>query len=374
MKTFKDDNELIHAFLQNELSEKQRKEVEQRINSDKDFALEVEVAQVADEAIVHHRLFDVKASLGAIMANDQSPAQPRKKWRLWLLGLSVIAGIFTVWLTIDSSTTKNSQNIIKPPIWNTTSPIPETNTILDKETRNVKKKTIFTSSKKVSKLPRRKIESSEISIQAKLSETDSLDIIEDEPLDTLIDTGTNQDSWTIEDSVASIDCDQVIITADVLSEGTCPTDQNGKVTIIATSIEGGEAPYSFSLNELGNYNPTGTFGNLEIGYHEVYIKDNHGCVVVEDVYIEELPCNEGAIFAPDEGESWNIPNPNGLTGTLILYNRTGSIVQKINISGDLNQSWDGYSMSGSIVPMGEYSYQIKYSNGQIEMGAVTVVR
>lgn len=374
MKTFKDDNELIHAFLQNELSEEQRKEVAQRINSDKDFALEVEVAQVANEAIVHHRLFDVKSSLGAIMDNNQQAAPPSKKWTLWLLGLFIIAGILTVWFNIDSTATKNSQDTIKPSNKQATDPNPEASAVRYNETQRVKKKTVFKSSNRITEAPNLRIESKETLILAKLSKTDSLDIIADEPSDTVIDVIIIHDSLSSENSAVVINCDQVIITADVLSKGTCPSDQDGKVTIITNSIEGDHPPYTFSLFEQGSFTSASIFSHLEIGYHEIYIKDSDGCIAAEEVYIEELPCNEQAIFAPDEGESWEIPNSNNQTGFLILFDRTGGIIQKMDLNGDLNQSWDGHNLAGITVPMGEYRYQIKYSDGEIKTGSVTVVR
>ena len=78
-------------------------------------------------------------------------------------------------------------------------------------------------------------------------------------------------------------------------------------------------------------------------------------------------------FAPDEGETWEIPNQ-GQKGRLKIFNQQRQLVyeQVIEFSG--KYSWDGRSNSGYILSMGLYQFILDFENGEQVLGNVTIIR
>lgn len=93
----------------------------------------------------------------------------------------------------------------------------------------------------------------------------------------------------------------------------CNGNANGSITV---SASGGIAPYQYSINAGGTYQPSGTFTNLAVGTHIIRIRDNVGCTKDTTIQLNEPPVliaaavsnttagcsnNDGAITATANG-------------------------------------------------------------------------
>ncbi len=136
--------------------------------------------------------------------------------------------------------------------------------------------------------------------------------------------------------------------------------ENGQISVV--SVDGGAAPYAYSINE-GSFQSSAVFTSLPAGTYSITIQDANGCT-----------------FA-DEVEVANIEGPADLTasvGKTTCGNSNGQIKVDAVIGGTApyTYSLDGVSFQGATtfagLAAGEYQVTVKDANGCTEAKAVTV--
>lgn len=91
-----------------------------------------------------------------------------------------------------------------------------------------------------------------------------------------------RDSMGCETTDSVIITEPLILTEDVVVTNASTTSSNdGSISIM---VEGGTAPYSYSL-ENGGFEPTSVFTNLHEGDYDLSIRDSNGCIFATSVMI-----------------------------------------------------------------------------------------
>jgi len=184
---------------------------------------------------------------------------------------------------------------------------------------------------------------------------------------TIIDTEIIHDS-------DSIDCSNVLISADVETKESCEQKPTGTIQIIESSIQGGTPPYSVSIDDGENFYSSFVFNELPQGSYILWLKDSYNCLSNSGNYwISSHDCSYKYIFAPEKGERWEAPN-NGITGHLKIYSRQGKLVFSDRIDVTENYFWDGNSSAMDPLPMGVYQFLLELDNSERIFGNITIVR
>jgi hypothetical protein len=170
------------------------------------------------------------------------------------------------------------------------------------------------------------------------------------------------------------DCKEIDIEADISSENTCENKVSGKIKVDKQSVRGGEPPYSISVDGGKNYYPDFIVGNLSAARYTVYIKDANNCYSkLGTVNVKSVDCSAEYVFAPDKGEVWKIPTGD-YSGELRIFSKQGKVVFTEDYDSPGSFAWDGKTNAGSELPMGAYMFQLKLSNGETLKGTITIVR
>ncbi|WP_411030392.1 FG-GAP-like repeat-containing protein [Spongiimicrobium sp. 3-5] len=93
---------------------------------------------------------------------------------------------------------------------------------------------------------------------------------------------------------------QVSISSITVESASCPNANDASMHI---NVLGGTLPYEYSLDDV-NYFSSNVFNNLGIGIYDVFVRDNNGCLQIEQVLIESAIGpdfdNDGIIDTCDE--------------------------------------------------------------------------
>ncbi len=177
-----------------------------------------------------------------------------------------------------------------------------------------------------------------------------------------------------DDRTDSVDCSRVVISAEVEIEESCEQRPTGKISIVKSSIRGGNPPYGVSVDNGKNFYSSFVFGELPPGNYILWLKDKYNCLTNAGSYwISSIDCNYDFVFAPDKGELWKVPN-NENTGNLKIYNQQGKLVFNNRIDYSGAYLWDGRSSVGSSLPMGVYQFILELDNKDLLIGNITIVR
>ena len=165
-------------------------------------------------------------------------------------------------------------------------------------------------------------------------------------------------------------CDQVAILATIKTTPSCSDKASG--IILVQSIKGGTKPYSISLSS--STNEAISNGDISKGIYNAKITDAQGCThTYSDIVIDEKECPRDYSFNPFYGdEVWNI-EPESSTGQLVIYDKGGALYFQQNIPATTVYKWSGMGNNNQILP-GYYIFVIKYANGMVKKGSVTIVQ
>ncbi len=172
----------------------------------------------------------------------------------------------------------------------------------------------------------------------------------------------------------ALDCSQVSILAEVKVAPSCEHEPTGRLLIETSSVSGGTPPYELSVDNQASYHKTLVRGSLPPDKYSVWIRDKNKCATWMGLFtVNTYKCIYEDVFAPDEGEMWEIPN-RGQTCKLWIYNRGGALVFENSYNFPGTFYWDGRKATGEIVPMGAYSFILTIENEAPVKGTVTVIR
>jgi hypothetical protein len=372
--------ELIERYLLNKTSPEETAEIERRIESDPSFAREVQLNRDMQQLINDHSLLNIKHDLNNIRKRRISKIKSRNKfYRNLLIGSSGI-----IILTISSLLLLNKKYIA-------VRPVPETSEVsgtLDDTSMYLSESKDLNKSEQVKEHKPKGVlkdvtDSGETTDDEKVSGsyslTDSTDKSQLKPVEIFKEdedgspvesqqpyTGSND----ITPEEKQIPCN---IKAEFLTEPSCNNSPTGLIRFIESSVSGGTAPYQFALN--GIFSDSLVYRNLLPGLYNIAIRDASNCIKEwKMVEIEKINCFGEFKFAPLYGEIWKIPAETGHPGILTITNKSGKIVYQLKFDGLSELTWNGMSLNNEMLPMGAYPFIIKYQNGNVFRGTVTIVK
>ena len=369
--------ELIERYLLGNTSPSEKAEVEFRIKNDTEFANEVELHRNIQNLVYDSSLLEVKDTLQKIRRKKQLKLKRRTRFYRGLLVVGFCASILTISLLLI----KNKDIAVRP-----ASEAPEASeafsdtiepAILQKEIPQEKKEpqiiskettvksepigNIIPSTDK-HKIIRKKVNPEGIRLKPK----DEPELIE--PPIITIPLPADDNLGISADTIAK-PCN---LNAQYLTFASCNSRPTGMIQIRLNSISGGTSPFKSALD--GVYTDSMIYRNLKPGLYQLEIMDAAGCVKKFGfVQIDEKQCFvKDTIFSPDY-EVWDIPIEPKHPGVLTIYNRSGQIVYQLNFDGSSVETWNGMNQKGEILPYGLYPFTIKYDDGRVFNGTVTIV-
>ncbi len=164
-------------------------------------------------------------------------------------------------------------------------------------------------------------------------------------------------------------CKGIVLKADITTYPTCSHEDKGSVAL--SNFQGGTAPYSFKI--LDKEGTMAMNQHLAAGPYTILLSDEHQCTTkLSHVWIKIKNCNKSYSFNPFVGEKWEIPATTQV-GHLTIVDKAGNTYLSKEIEAGTTELWDGNSLYGD-VKVGYYLFNIKYSDGSEERGAVTIVK
>ncbi|MFD3002428.1 gliding motility-associated C-terminal domain-containing protein [Pontibacter toksunensis] len=132
---------------------------------------------------------------------------------------------------------------------------------------------------------------------------------------------------------------------------------NGSLTV--TSVSGGVAPYTYSLDGT-NFQTGGTFSDLLAGKHQVSVKDSKGCVYTEEVEITD-------VAAPSFTATAQASTCGNSNGSITISEVTGGTAP-FSFSKDGTNFQAGTTFNG--LAEGAYTITVKDANGCLGTASV----
>jgi hypothetical protein len=363
--------DLIEQYIGQQLSPGEQEAFELEMSKDPELTKEVQAHLDARELILDQGILNVKSTLQNIHRAEQRKTD--KSTNKYLLFAALLATIAASLLYLYFSSTKktiSSNNDTKSTIIdsssfkkNTAAKSEEIKTTSNNFNKNIPVKENGTSNKNT---PAASINN------VALEKTDTT-IITSEIKTTTDNTNTVIVSPNSTNQTGTIDCSAFSIQGEVNTSASCNDEATGNIIIQLNSIKGGTKPYKFSLHSEEDFRTVSQFSNLEAGQYKVFVQDKNNCIYeFKKVEIKSKNCPKEYAFAPDRGETWEIPIRLGTSGWIKLFNRTGATVYSSSITNGM--IWNGNDNNGLSLPMGSYSFIINYDNGEIIQGQVTLLR
>ncbi len=377
----------IQQYLLNDMSQEERIAFEKQLAANPELKEEVQMFEQLNRLIYKKGLLETKNKLTKIHYKNTAPNAFVKKsffkrpgFYIPSAALFIIVVIFVI--NHFSKDASNSSKIMQAEKNNAIS-----QKIISEQTENTPTPTLLQEEQEQNTSQGQQTimeESGDKSILIPLTQAETqAEIIEDTSGIIAAEKNANVISETVpkekpdDDPIRTeknvIDCGAIKLYATINTEAACKNEPTGSLTIKNT--RGGTPPYRYSINEGRNFYADNTFGNLVGGTYHIIIKDANNCITIkENVLISEKNCFDqySEKFAPDYGEKWEIPIEPGLTGTIKIYNKYGSMVfVSVVRNGD---QWDGKDRDGKDLPMGEYLFFIEYKDGYSFNGTVTIVK
>ncbi len=145
------------------------------------------------------------------------------------------------------------------------------------------------------------------------------------------------------------------------------------IASINVTVTTGTGLYDYALDDEDNYQTTGFFNNVYIGFHTVYVRDLKGCgTVTKNIAVLGAP----RFFTPNNdgfNDYWNLKGTSKTFNykTIIsIFNRFGTLVKQINPG---NNGWDG-TFDGQPAPADDYWYVIQTTDGRSAKGHFSLKR
>lgn len=150
-------------------------------------------------------------------------------------------------------------------------------------------------------------------------------------------------------------------------------DDLADISTVNVTVTSGSGKYRYALDDTDNYQTSGFFNNVSIGFHTVYINDLLGCgTVTKTIAVLGAP----RFFTPNNdgfNDYWNIKGTNrtfNFKTSISIFNRFGILLKQITPG---NIGWDG-NFDGKPVPADDYWYIIEAADGRSAKGHFTLKR
>ncbi len=134
-------------------------------------------------------------------------------------------------------------------------------------------------------------------------------------------------------------------------------------TLSLSNVQGGTAPYLFSMNNAPYSNAT-IWTNISGGNYQIVVKDSIGCVLDTSIVIPVAPDQDQLVipncFTPNQdgvNGQWYVTGECIENFSCTIQNRWGNVVKELKNS---SEKWDG-TIKGHLVEDGTYFYIIQYN-------------
>lgn len=375
----KDYKEIIERFLDGEMSASEEASFKQELSSNQDLSQEFDLYQMASFFINQTNILSVQEGLQSIEAEYKSKLKRTRNFKIFGgLGLAISVGIASLYFWKTDNITEEDSSIKsidtnEPLLGLKFDSIQFSEIEMGKESSSVEENKPFLAveinkeSKNIStskKIPNKEFVNKEPeitvlkSVEFKISKLDNPVKESNKAVSQARVAG---------DEVAVVSCDNVKINFTTQVNSTCSGKSSGK--ILVSEAKGGRAPYQYSLITKET-NANGTFLDLKQGVYELIVKDLDGCESRTTATVKSEVCNVDLFFTPNNGDQLRFPVYEKV-GELTIFDKKGEVKFSSSIEAFESFVWDGETNNGKLEPA-YYIFLIKYSDGQIQKGSVTI--
>jgi|GEM_PF-1580429 hypothetical protein len=356
----------IEAYLNGELSSEEHIAFEKKVSENKELFQLVEKHKLANALIVEKRLLSVKN----ILQEEQSKGSDRSNYKLYAVtGLAILA------TAVGIISYKNNSNPDKNPAATINSITKESNNFSsygteEKQIEGKKSSAQVEPTITGTGLHKQEIQAYEQAIKEGRTVEEFTAPANESITSTSDPVNNSSENKESIDAIAAKDvCADVVIKAQIKTSPTCRNESSGEILVY--NIQGGTKPYTVSLSDMEMSSVIN--GQLSKGTYQAFITDMNGCEQKYlKIYITEKECSVDYSFNPFMGEKWQV-DPYSSNGQLQLYNKGGVLYYQENIEANTTFEWSGIGHSNQILP-GYYIFVIKYSDGTVKRGSVTIVQ
>lgn len=385
MSDQKNYKELIERYLDNEMTPEELRSFQQKLTEDPELKLELEFYQIARSMIIRNKISQVSSIISEV---QEGYVQTRKKYRILNIAavattllLVGMAGYFyskTTGSTREKKVIKAIERIQDAPAKKDENKEVNKNESIEKTNVEKQPETVIHPGNE-NTIPQPEENKTTDSPSGKMTKTalqDSDLVIQKPTIPLTQDTFNNTPERpvlkkapeTVKDPVKTSPCEGVLITGKADVSSTCIGTENGRISI--SNIRGGTAPYHFYLSS-GKDNSLGIFTNLEPGEYSITIKDIHECAgVMKTVMVKEERCKIDLYLDPASGSPVVFPVYEK-AGNLVIFDKKGVSMFTSTIESNQPFEWYGNSANGILAP-GYYLFMIKYEDGTVQNGSITI--
>ncbi len=352
----------IEAYLNGELKGEELRAFEQNLAVNASLQAEVEKHSIANALIIEHRLLSVKNILQEERAKDSGSI------KTYVL-LALAAGIISIGVAVFVR--KDTRSDIKQ-----NHPVNETITAQT----NGKVKVSVDPVESVEATQYGTSVSSDIGFRKQTIQQleQQRNLVERSVyiVDTIVPVADNKSVQSLSSKEERVQhntkedpCANVKIEAIIKTTASCVHTATG--TILVENIQGGTKPYAISFS--AKTNEWIRNGELIKGMYQAIVTDANNCVQeFTNIHIEEKECAIDYSFNPFLGEKWHIDAYNS-DGRLEIFNKGGVLYYQSIIEAQTELAWSGLGSGNQILP-GYYIFVLKYSDGTVKKGSVTIVQ
>jgi hypothetical protein len=360
----------IEAYLSGELDAEEVTAFEKQISADDLLKAEVEKHKVANALIMEQRLLSVKGILQEERVKDSDSGNNRSKpFGFILLAVAAVGIGTTVWMLnkenvpasfVKEEPTKNQ--VVSP----SAAPDKNNTSVKNVPVENHTLQPVDATTNK--NFQKQQIQQAETGTPVNQKLTAHIDSAAFQKTDVRSVVTVVKPSEKITNSTDL--CAGVSIQATIKASATCIQDATG--SILVNNIQGGTKPYSVSLSS-GDHGPAAN-GTLSKGSYQVLVRDAMGCVhTYPDIVITEKECPKDYSFNPFYGnEEWEIASQDS-DRELEIYDKGGIVYFRKHIPASVSFNWNGMGSGNQVIP-GYYIFVMKYANGTVQRGSVTIVQ
>lgn len=379
MKPEYEKYDLIERYLKGELSEIERADFEQKLDTDDLLMEEVENHRAIHDLIIDQGLLELKAKMKAFDAGQTGKGYAVRILSTVVLVTSLVAVGLVVFNKRTDTPGQPAATAVNPSLSGNDSQTEE-----GSEKVTAKPPAIITPSQTT-----HPVNAAERDNGAGIIHADTAHITQNPVVAPLRDTTGLQQVITrntpvITDVVPALPqvgarepeplpCKLEKSTLKFSVSESCATSPTGILSIDETSSFEGKLPVVFSLDGK-NYTEENVFHKLYPGTYYLSVRDARGCYWHEatEIVIGEKDCTEKEYsFYPSRGEVWKFPVTVS-SGKMEIYSRNGTLIYTTAITQGYPDQWDG-TYNGNALPMGSYSFILR-GDGKVITGFVTLFR
>lgn len=376
MRSDKEYRDRIERYLDGEMEDNELLEFKKQVEINQELKEELEFYKMANSFVIENKISSVKN----LIANEEKEYIQRKKVQkirttvLAIIGATIIIGAVYLW---QSGKPNKVTSSIHPNEING-----DSNNVNPTEPKDISIIIESPSEKNLDALTNKK------EVQPKGPKFVGIDTIKNTSATSKKDIVANPDKKTDLNNFASPTtspdkgtdskpdaapkhtsiCDDVHIIAKTQIHGTCVGQTQGEIHV--TNVKGGSSPYSYELSGL-DQNSDGVFTNLDIGVYKLSITDKNSCVkIFENLKVTEKACRLD-LYMELSSQNPIIFPVYEKAGSLSIFDKKGILIYSANIGRNERLEWNGLA-NGGILQAGYYPFIIRFEDGTIQNGSITV--